>query len=445
MAFSVIQKGASAGGQTTVPFGATTPGSCLIILAVSNNAAAACTAGGQTLMGAAYGTGHNGDYCGIWFLPNNPGGISNATVSGSYAVGFLEVSGVAGFPNLLDATYTGGDATQTSTFSCANPAASAADFTVTAYAYDVTNSGTPFADHMTGTTLLSNYGQFSYTTGTGMSYGVLPAGTYDCCAVSFAPASAGGLTPNPQPAAGVYRGPCGGKLQDSNTSTVAQAGILAYEAVAGPARHLCPRLPDGSPHVVGAVHRRATRPDLRRVFAAVPVGGPAVPVDDVPVPVRVLRPVHRLRCHHLGAGGRRGQRRVLDGAGQQPGVLGVRHRGSSASGREWNGNWYNWSPSITGDTAAHYIAGYQHLVTLLRGIPGIQLDVHVEPDPRRCQRRPAPPKPPTGIPATPTSTASASTTTTGVITPPRRPPPTRPAQRPSRSTTSRRGRWVMTG
>ena len=89
MTFTVLQKGASAGGQTTVHFGATTPGSCLIILAVSNNTAGACTAGGQTLMGAAYTAGHNGDYTGIWFLPGpaNPGGITSATVSGSYAVG----------------------------------------------------------------------------------------------------------------------------------------------------------------------------------------------------------------------------------------------------------------------------------------------------------------------------------------------------------------------
>ena len=39
-------------------------------------------------------------------------------------------------------------------------------------------------------------------------------------------------------------------------------------------------------------------------------------------------------------------------------------------GREWNGNWYQWSPALTGDSAANYIAGYQHIVTLLRNLTG---------------------------------------------------------------------------
>ncbi len=39
-------------------------------------------------------------------------------------------------------------------------------------------------------------------------------------------------------------------------------------------------------------------------------------------------------------------------------------------GREFNGNAYNWCPASTGDTEAQYISGYQHIVTLLRGIAG---------------------------------------------------------------------------
>jgi len=39
-------------------------------------------------------------------------------------------------------------------------------------------------------------------------------------------------------------------------------------------------------------------------------------------------------------------------------------------GREFNGNWYHWSPTTTGDTVAQYVAGWQHIVTLLRGLPG---------------------------------------------------------------------------
>ena len=39
-------------------------------------------------------------------------------------------------------------------------------------------------------------------------------------------------------------------------------------------------------------------------------------------------------------------------------------------GREFNGSWYGWAPHNTGDTAAQYIAGYQHVVTLLRSLSG---------------------------------------------------------------------------
>ncbi len=39
-------------------------------------------------------------------------------------------------------------------------------------------------------------------------------------------------------------------------------------------------------------------------------------------------------------------------------------------GREFNYGGYIWSPSTTGDTPNQYIAGYQHIVTLLKGIAG---------------------------------------------------------------------------
>ena len=39
-------------------------------------------------------------------------------------------------------------------------------------------------------------------------------------------------------------------------------------------------------------------------------------------------------------------------------------------GREFNGSTYQWATTTTGDGAADYIAGYQHIVTLLRGLPG---------------------------------------------------------------------------
>ena len=113
MAFTVVQSGSSAGGTTSVTFStATTPGSCLIIMAVSNITAGGCTAGGLTLMGGMYGAGHNGDWTGIWYLPpaSNPGGITSAAVTGAYAVGYLEVTGTAGYPQILGGQTTGGNA-----------------------------------------------------------------------------------------------------------------------------------------------------------------------------------------------------------------------------------------------------------------------------------------------------------------------------------------------
>lgn len=38
-------------------------------------------------------------------------------------------------------------------------------------------------------------------------------------------------------------------------------------------------------------------------------------------------------------------------------------------GREFNGNWYPWSPVITRDPPVHYIAGYNHIVSLLKALP----------------------------------------------------------------------------
>lgn len=39
-------------------------------------------------------------------------------------------------------------------------------------------------------------------------------------------------------------------------------------------------------------------------------------------------------------------------------------------GREWNGGWYPWSPSVTGDNPSQYIAGYSHIVGVLRSCAG---------------------------------------------------------------------------
>ena len=212
-------------------------------------------------------------------------------------------------------------------------------------------------------------GSSRYTTGTGMSYGVLPAGTYDCCACRFAPASAGGLTPNPLPAAGVYRGPCGGKLQDSNTSTTAQAGILAYEAWLGrPVTYVLDYLMEAP-----ATWAQFTGGQLDQTS-----GGFSLLSQWGALPSRWTMCLSLSACcgRSTGTGATTWAAEAAGASDTYWRALGANlvswgfGTGIIRLGREWNGNWYNWSPSITGDSAAHYIAGYQHLVTLLRGIPG---------------------------------------------------------------------------
>ena len=250
MAFTVLQRGAASPASATVTFGSpTTAGSCLIVVAVSNVGGGGCTAktaaGAVTpLMGAQYGAGHNGDWAGIWFLPPaaNHGGLTSATVAGGYEAGFLEVTGTAGYPQILAGYTAAGNATASTTFTCANPGASAANFTVFAYGYDVSNGGTALSDGTGNAQVLSNYGQYSYTLTAAGSSGTMTSRTYDCAAVSFAPASAGGLTPAVLPPVGVFRGPCGAKLQDSDTPHGGAGWRPRLRAVAGPPGQLRARL-----------------------------------------------------------------------------------------------------------------------------------------------------------------------------------------------------------
>ena len=371
MAFSVLQKGAGAASSTHVTFGsATTAGSCLIVLTVSNIAAGGCTAGGNTLMGGAYGAGHNGDYSGIWYLPDNPGGITSAQVTGCYAVGYLEVTGTAGYPQILAAAATGGNSTAVTSYTITNPGASTSNFTVFCVAYDANSGGTPHIDGSTGATALGGYGQFGYTTLAGnATSGTIPAQTYDWCAVSFAPATAGGLTFSTLPTAGVYRGPCGGKLQDSNTSTVAQAGIFAYEEWLGrPVAYVLDYLMEAP--ATWAQFEGGQLDQTSGSFSLLSQWGV--------LPNRWTMMLSLSACcgKSIGTG-------ASTWAGEAAGTNDTHWTNLGNNlvtwgygnacirlGREWNGNWYNWSPAITGDSAANYIAGYQHIVTLLRGIPG---------------------------------------------------------------------------
>jgi len=367
MTFTVPQKGSGAAGSTSVTFGSpTTAGSTLVILTVSNIAAGGCTAGGLTLMGGIYGTGHNGDYTGIWYLPNNPGGIRSASVTGCYVTGYLEVTGTAGYPQILAGQSTGGTSTAATSYVMTNPGASASNFTVFVIGYDVSNGGTPYGDGSSGATLLSDYGQFSYTTAAGnATSGTFAARTYDWCAVSFAPASAGGLTPNLLPPAGVYRGPCGGKVRDSNTSTLAQAGILDYENWLGrPVSYVLDYLMEApttwAQFIGGQLDQTSGSFSLLSQWGA--------------LPSRWTMCLSLSACcgKSIGTG-------ASTWAGEAAGTndtywqalgnnLVALGYGNAVIrlGREWNGNWYNWSPALTGDTPAQYIAGYQHIVTLLR-------------------------------------------------------------------------------
>ena len=169
--------------------------------------------------------------------------------------------------------------------------------------------------------------------------------------------------------AGVYRGPCGAVAQNGVTSGGAQSGIAAYQAWLGTT-------------VQYVLDYMTAAPSSWAQFTGCSLYKP-------------LTGFTTLNTWGTLAGGRTMVLGVSACAGKTAGSGGATWAAEAAGtndsywtalgtnlvswgygnailriGREFNYAGYNWSPSTTGDTAAQYIAGYQHIVTLLRAIPG---------------------------------------------------------------------------
>lgn len=196
MPFSVVQAAGAAAGNTTVTFSqATTAGNLLIIFDTTNSAGDTASASGHAATLAVYTPLYGSNsYHAIFYIPNCPGGLTTATVSGTspYTVGYMEVSGADTSPTVT--TGQNGSNTPVTTWSLANPAASSSQFTVFGLSYDVSNGGTPHSDGFTDY-LLSNFGQFSYTTTAGASAGSFGGGDHWAgAAASFTPPSGGNVS-----------------------------------------------------------------------------------------------------------------------------------------------------------------------------------------------------------------------------------------------------------
>lgn len=192
MSFSVVQSGANASG-TTVNFSqATAAGNLLIVFDITNGAGNTCTSGANSLTNAAYSSGFGGAFAAVFYLANCPSGLTSATVSGTgpFAIGYMEVSGAAASPTVTAGT---GGSNSAPSWTLANPAADATQFTVFSFTYNANNSGTAFSDGFTDTAC-SNFGQFSWTTTAGGSSATMSSSAAWAGAAASFTAAAGGAS-----------------------------------------------------------------------------------------------------------------------------------------------------------------------------------------------------------------------------------------------------------
>jgi Glycosyl hydrolase family 26 len=171
--------------------------------------------------------------------------------------------------------------------------------------------------------------------------------------------------------AGVYRGPCGVWAQNG-VVTSAQAGITAYAAWLGqPVTYVLDYITDTPTSWVGQ-------------FEGAYVVAPSGPVTGFTALSSWGSLGARTMCLAVPAcAGKSVGSGASTWAGEAAGTndaywtalgnnLVTWGYGSAVLriGREWNGNWYNWCPAVTGDSPASYIAGYQHIVTTLKAVAG---------------------------------------------------------------------------
>jgi hypothetical protein len=180
----------------------------------------------------------------------------------------------------------------------------------------------------------------------------------------------GVMVPGTGAKTGVYRGPCGIYAQNGVTSGGAQSGITAYGAWLGrPVTYVLDYIvnaPASTAQFTGAfLYKAAGGFNNLNQWGALP--GSQIMMLGIPA------------CIGATAGGGAATTWAQEAAGNSDSYwttlgnnLVTWGYGNAVLriGREFNYPGYSWSPSTTGDTIAQYVAGYQHIVTLLRGIAG---------------------------------------------------------------------------
>ena len=172
---------------------------------------------------------------------------------------------------------------------------------------------------------------------------------------------------------GVCRGPTGYRLQGGTTGA-AGAGITAYETWLGrPCTYALDYIYDNvsstaaftSGHL-GATNNWGTDSGLTvSAWSGAPIGSRTLMLG-TPACIGHTAGAGALTWAQEAAGASDAYWTAL---GNNLITLGLSHT-ILRIGREMNGNWYHWGLPNTGDTIAQHKAGWQHIVTLLRGLAG---------------------------------------------------------------------------
>lgn len=167
------------------------------------------------------------------------------------------------------------------------------------------------------------------------------------------------------PVNGVYRGPCGIR-QQNGVVTTAGAGISAYQTWLGS-------------QVTYALDYMNNTPSTWAQFTGVYLYGATLGYNylsqwNLPPGMILCLGLSACSGGSIGSGGTTWQAESTGTNDSYWTTLGNNLVGWGFGnallriGREFNYAGYTWSPSTTGDTESQYIAGYQHVVSLLRNI-----------------------------------------------------------------------------
>lgn len=172
---------------------------------------------------------------------------------------------------------------------------------------------------------------------------------------------------------GVYRGPTGYRLQ-GGTAGAAGAGTAAYETWLGrPCTYALDYIYDNVSTTakftngnLGSTNNNGTDSGLLvSAWSGAPIGSRTLMLG---VPACI--------GNTAGAGATTWAQEATGASdtywtalGNNLIALGLSHT-VLRIGREMNENWYHWCLPVTGDTKTQHVAGWQHIVTLLRGLTG---------------------------------------------------------------------------